>query len=405
MPDTTLLADNLPTGWAVDCYIFDAAGRIWDGTAYVTYAAGDIAGYAVSAPETPADSGTYVAAMPPASPAGLYTWSFRKRLSDGPATTDPEVGYSAVPATWDGSEFPTAAGGGGDSVAAVLASNAILTQPLGTDKSYDLPPLADASGAVITTYDGSETLTCALWSGQDQAVLASPAAAWISPIAGTIRITISDTAIAGLAAGLYRLQGTLTSGATTIKFFDGAIDLTPAPGDAAEPATYCTFEDVKLYAPQIQKLQDTRAELAGFLAERGRARSYADEHCLDGYRPNYGRARRGLAADGLTAGSYLRWVTAGPLGEATPTLAVLRAAIALGGLTVTAKIREACAHLAAAIVFSNQPGKDNPYHQQGMYHQAIGAELLAEAVVEIDLTSPLDGVADVRIGQDCTWLS
>lgn len=401
MPDTTVFVPGLPTGWVVYTLLYDADAEVWDGSAFVAYDVADLADYATATPETPAASGTYACTFPPAAPAGFYTWSHRKRVAGTPAADDPEVGASAVPAYWDGAAFADpAAALDGESIAAL---DAILAQPKGTDKAYDFT-LRDAAGAAITIYTGTEALSSRIWSGQDQATLASPVATWLVPAAGTVRVTVSDTNLADLPPSLYRMEGTLTVGSTVLRFFDGSIAVTTSPGVAEAPATYCSLADMLLYAPQVQKLQDARADLAGFLGGRARAKDWTDEHCLDGYRPNYGRARRGLAADGVAAGPHLHWVAAGPDGAATPTVADLRSALAAGGLVVTAKLREANAHMAAAIVFLNQPGKDNPYHQQGAYHADCAAALLAAAVIEIDLDDPPDGVADVRVGQDITWL-
>jgi hypothetical protein len=279
----------------------------------------------------------------------------------------------------------------------------ILTQPLGADRPWFMTLRDEATGAVIVDYPATDPLECTIWSGQDQAPAASPAATWVDAAAGLVQVLVAASDTAGLRPGLYRMVAAVTHEGARLPFFDGSIELTPEPGAAPPPAVYCSYEDVLLYAPQIDRLQDADAGLAGFLGERARARAWVDEVCLDGYRPNHGRARRMVAADGAAPGPYLRWVAAGPGGAATPTVEDLRDAIAADGLVVTAQIREAVAHMAAAIVLLNQPGVNNPYHQNGAYHAARAEALLRAAVVEVDLDG--DGVADVRVDQDVTWLA
>jgi hypothetical protein len=286
-----------------------------------------------------------------------------------------------------------------------MPATPILTVPRGADRSWTFELRDSADGSLIVDYGASDALDGAIWSGLDQSPLVTLAPAWIDPTLGQVGIALAAADLDTLAPGLYRIEAAVTHDGARLPFLDGALEITPAPGSAATLAVYGTLNDLLLYAPQIQKLQDPRAELAGFLGERARARTWINEACLDGYRPNYGRARRYVSADGTTAGPHLRWVAAGPNGATTPTIADLRAALALGGLRVTEKVREAAAHMAAAIVYLNQPGRDNPYHQLGAQHQARAVELLATAVIEIDLDDPLDGTYDVRVGQDVTWLT
>jgi hypothetical protein len=278
----------------------------------------------------------------------------------------------------------------------------VLSQPLNADDAYKLVLIDRDTGQPIPTYPETDALSCWIWSGQDQQVLATPGITWIDTSAGMVEVAVLAADLASLGPGLYRLMAAVLHEGATLVFFDGSIDLTVAPGAAAAPAAYCTYQDMTLYAPQIAALHDPRVDLAGFLGERARSRTCTNEMCLDRYRPNHGRARRHVSADGTTAGPYLRWVSAGPGGAPTPSIEDIRDALDAGGLRVTDKIREANARTAAAIVFLNQPGNNNPYHQLGQFHLATAQVLMAEAVIEIDTDT--DGVPDIRVGQDVTWL-
>jgi hypothetical protein len=277
-----------------------------------------------------------------------------------------------------------------------------LSQPLGSDRPWFFT-LKDSDNVLVDDYTDTDPLTCVIWSGQDQASLATPAATWVDVTQGTVQVVVAASDVASLLPGVYRMVCRVNHTGSDITFFDGSIELTPAPGMAAALTAYCTFDDLVLYAPQIRQFHDPRVDLAGFLGERARARTCTNEMILDGYRPSHGRARRGVSADGTTAGPYLRWVTSGPNGEPTPALDDLRGYVAAGGLKVTDKIREANAHAAAAIVYLNQPGANNPYNQLGQRHWNLAQSLMASAVIEIDVDN--DQVADIRVGQDVTWLA
>lgn len=107
MADTTIVSNGLPTGWTVYTQIRNAAGAIWNGTAFVTYSVGDWASYATATPETPAASGTYVCQFP-AAPAGYYTWTLFKQVAGTPASTDPSISFPSDLTYWNGEEFSTA---------------------------------------------------------------------------------------------------------------------------------------------------------------------------------------------------------------------------------------------------------------------------------------------------------
>lgn len=104
MPDTTITAVGLPTGWTVYTQIRTSAGLIWNGSAYAAYSVGLWEAYATATPET-GSTGTYVCQFPLASPAGSYTWTMFRRLGATPASDDPNISFPSPETYWNGSEF------------------------------------------------------------------------------------------------------------------------------------------------------------------------------------------------------------------------------------------------------------------------------------------------------------
>ena len=102
----------------------------------------------------------------------------------------------------------------------------IATFPPGT--AYNLPLQINQmdgytpSGAYLST----DTLSTELWSGGDQQLLATPAAAWnltIGVPAFTVSFQASDTA--GIGPGTYRLIVNVTRATTTVEVFRDSIEL------------------------------------------------------------------------------------------------------------------------------------------------------------------------------------
>jgi hypothetical protein len=165
-------------------------------------------------------------------------------------------------------------------------------QPIGSDRSYDLGPLRDGAGNV-PPFDGSEDLPWDIWKATGGPSVASGVATWIDATAGTVRLSISATDTANLAAGRYRIR---------LSAVNGAQILGTLPADS-----YIEFEDAPVPLPSSGAL--TRAVLESILIRRcGRRMAFAK---LDGITQNGTNLdlndpiREGLDSIGVTAANAI----------------------------------------------------------------------------------------------------
>jgi hypothetical protein len=183
-------------------------------------------------------------------------------------------------------------------------------QPIGTDRDYQIT-LQDDQGKTITTFTGGEPLTAVLWPGENLPVSATLAASWITPASGTVKLTISAAAIAGMTAGIYRVRVDINVSGRIFPVFNGTIELEASPGTATAPAVYCSLQDMLDHASWLEDLQDQTAHLAGFAKQRGMARDWMDNIILRSY--------QGGGASSVGPGGYWMntWANRGSLLRST----------------------------------------------------------------------------------------
>jgi hypothetical protein len=289
-----------------------------------------------------------------------------------------------------------------------------LTQALGESRAWTVTARQNGI-AIAGVFTGSDALSAQVFAGDGQPVLFAPTCSWVDAAAGTIRvaITAAQLAAAAITPGEYLLRVFVTPVSDGQPRLVGqwSIAFTPAPGTDAAPTAYATYRDLGDYSPELQKLQDKLNDLTQFAHERHTARAETDNRILNGYRPVPGRARRYYNAGRTGAGPYgPLYLTAADLADpafAAPTATAVRAWLDAGGLRITPDIAEFNARWASALVYGGQAGTSNAYAQQAVVERGLAeaAWTRAKAALEIDTTSPLDGVYEVRIGQDVTWLT
>jgi hypothetical protein len=154
--------------------------------------------------------------------------------------------------------------------------------PVGADEQYTLT-MRDNTGKPITTYAGTETFPCTVWSGETlQAVSGVLSASWRvnPPIDGQVVATISGAGVlaSGLQAGFQQLRVMFAPNVgKSYPFYEGWIELGDVAGVTAPGPVYCTLTDMYRYAGDwIQALQSDKTT-AGFLSERARARQWLDQ--------------------------------------------------------------------------------------------------------------------------------
>src|SRR5262245_50808709 len=121
-----------------------------------------------------------------------------------------------------------------------------MSELLSAVKGFGAAFVITAEGGPFT---GMEALSAKVWPGGDLAVAATPAATWLDPGDGTITLAITSAATGALDVGRYSVLVAKADASAVL--FEGFIEIEGAPGSAAEPSTYGTFQDMLDVAPWI----------------------------------------------------------------------------------------------------------------------------------------------------------
>jgi hypothetical protein len=134
-------------------------------------------------------------------------------------------------------------------------------------------------GGPVTTYTSGATLQAIIWSGDDQAALATLTPTWLDPSAGTITLTIGASDIASLSPQIYTLSLTITASGVTREGFRCWLSIDAAPGSATAPLVFCTYDDMLRFASWLDTLQN-ESDTAGFQEQRARATQWVIEQAM-----------------------------------------------------------------------------------------------------------------------------
>jgi hypothetical protein len=266
---------------------------------------------------------------------------------------------------------------------------------------YKVGVVVDGRGKPITNaYTGSEVFAGSVWAGDDRAPLISFAPTWLVPAQATYDLRLSPAQTATLEVGTYALS---------VKFADGSgevlralLEILPSPGTAAPLFSYITYQQMMVFSQgQVERLQDAVSDETGFAEQRNQASLEFDSWVLSRYQPIPGRSRRYVTSDGGGAGSY-RAFGPGPTGDPAPSRSTIRSYLGTTKLLPNADVVECVARLALSIVYLAAPGRDNPYREAGNSERQLAIQAFKRALVEFDTNA--DGIAEIRVDQDITWL-
>lgn len=130
----------------------------------------------------------------------------------------------------------------------------------------------------ITTYTGLESLSGSVRAGRainpsvsGQGFLFTPT--WGDASQGTVNVNLTSAQTATISPGQYLIQVGLAD--KSADFYEGYLVVTYSAGLSVLPPTYCTYDDILIFAPWIQRLQ-SETGVAGFALERGQARAWLD---------------------------------------------------------------------------------------------------------------------------------
>ena len=143
--------------------------------------------------------------------------------------------------------------------------------------------LKDEAGDSITTYTADNALTCKVWSGDNTATVATPSVAWIDPTLGTLLISFLADDTSALLSGSYlcsvelALTGDLVG--ETLEAYRADLVVEDSPGTQVAPPSYCSYQDLLAFAPQIAK-EKADSTQTGFAEQRGLAREWIERVIL-----------------------------------------------------------------------------------------------------------------------------
>lgn len=231
----------------------------------------------------------------------------------------------------------------------------------------------------------SDTLACAMWKGDDQAAVASPAVAWTACPAYAITFAPADTS--GLAdVGTYRVRVTVARGADTVEVLRDTIEVLPVPGSGGAYQVYCSFEDMSRECPWVGQFLDRDADQTGFLEQRAEAREWLDGLILAAY-PG---ARVAYLQDGWPSNYGQFSLIANPW---------LKAQLDAGAVVQSGARGRHLARVAAcyalALVFRAQAGPSDQLGKFAGYFMRRAHAEAANLTVELDINA--DGVSDLAI--------
>jgi hypothetical protein len=275
-----------------------------------------------------------------------------------------------------------------------MANGTVISVPIGTDFPFQVS-LLDTAGDPVTTYTSSDTPFCEIWAGQDQPVLLTPTASWITAPAGTVQVMISGDTTTTITPGKYWLRnGVTTSSGLTVTMPDTFIEFTASPGSATTLPTYCDLKDMQLLAPWVDQLQDMISDESGFATYRQRARQWLDRVIQ---RNRFNSSSWGTL--GLGGAAFVGWFWTGwyAQGQDDPVLqSYLDQDLLMTGepkMVATMTAAKALGYLCKAQIGPDD--KATAWQQRGYDFDADAEEMAMKYTAEIDIND--DGYADIVI--------
>src|SRR4051812_18787287 len=98
--------------------------------------------------------------------------------------------------------------------------------------------LRDSNGAVITSFDGSQSLTTTVWPGGNRFASFTATTTWTTPAEGVFTIAIMDEQTTGLAPGRYQLLTRLSDAGALVDAYGCTLDILASAGSESAPRTY-----------------------------------------------------------------------------------------------------------------------------------------------------------------------
>jgi hypothetical protein len=261
----------------------------------------------------------------------------------------------------------------------------------GSSRDFQLQA-QDSAGNPATIFLDTDALATAVFSGEDEPVILSPASSWVDAPIGIYQVTFNDADTAGTPEGVYRIQTRAVRSGRSAVILDGTLLILTTTGSVTARPAYCTIADLRKLAPWIEDLQDDQADSEGFVEACADARDWLDELIIRNYRGGY------IGLFGAHSQALAAWGWAGPR-RALITNQFIKGFLDANTLLLTnpggRKLVKASAYYALAQICMRQIGKGVKF---GAYAAAFRQEadtLVVSSTAELDTNG--DGIGEIPI--------
>lgn len=260
----------------------------------------------------------------------------------------------------------------------------VLTLPINTDGSWEIDGQSVDSLGNSTAATGalvSDGLEARVWQGDQTTSIFTPNTAWIDAPNFKLSLSITAAMTASLAPGIWPLEVAWLPGSQRVPVWGGWLELTDAPGSAAIPPTYSTYQHAIQYGGTWLKALILEQGLGDMLWCLARARTWLDEIII-------GHVRRRVGRRDLLLDPSILAPTEAPN-------ATIQGYLDSNFLLIRPRTIEICSHKAISLLCEKQFSgeKDDPYLARAVYHQRRASDLIKTYRAEIDVNA--DGLADL----------
>lgn len=218
-------------------------------------------------------------------------------------------------------------------------------------------------------FDGSESLLCEIWPGEDRSAIAELPATWHDAQGGKVALDFPRSTIDELAVGTYSGSLYLADRSAHLAVF--LVEVVHGVGLSAARPKYGNFNDLRNELPWIGDFFDSGADQSGFADALADAREWAEAIILSHVRRN---------------GRYDPRRFNALLGESSE----IREALAADKLMLSTpngrKIVRSCVYFALAQILRRCVGSDAPTDlvQLSRYYAAKADSTIVTCLAEID---------------------
>lgn len=224
--------------------------------------------------------------------------------------------------------------------------------------------LRDADGVLYDRATLADIPTAVIWPGDQQGVLATPAARWVdnNPAAGVVGVTVTAADIEALPPAVYQLMVSLKRGTVVKPAAHIYYRVVPGPGGGTPLKFYGDYQDLLISMPTLDDIQAGTSQ-AGLAEERAEASRWLEGVIL------------AKARDAGEREQMAKW-------------------LASGRLIVDRNVRRMVADFALGLALQGRfsgKGPDDPYPSLGRNFMRSAKATAKSVTVYIDGSSSGDG--------------